>query len=228
MSPKDLIEVKTISDPRYVASYFVRLLRAYDAYACDDDRSRDRLLRMHLYNYFRLIRDYPNSPFVTEYYDHEDNVGEGMGKGQMLLIYPWDNWEFYFVEYQVIDNPSAVGEKIYAGARFASGCDLLSVPKRDDLILCIELWLADGMRCPAGIAERKSSTTPDISVDDSGMQMVRAADALKMLGLKQAQRQTLKNWAEKLGKPQPKKGFWYLDDIKFLKREYAPTLDRDV
>ena len=55
-----------------------------------------------------------------------------------------------------------------------------------------------------------------------------AADALKMLGLKQAQRQILKNWAEKLGKPQPKKGFWYLDDIKFLKREYAPTLDRDV
>ncbi len=200
MSDKDLIEVKTISDPYYVASYFVRLLRAYE---CDDDTSTDHLLRMYLYNYFRHIRDYPNSPFVTEYFDHDDNFGEGLGRGQMLLLYPWGAWTFYFVEYQVIDNPSGAGKKIHGSGCFTSGCDLLSAPKRDDLILCIELWLADGMRCPAGIAERKSSTTPDISVDDSGMQMVRAADALKMLGLKQTQRQTLKNWAEKFGKPQP-------------------------
>ncbi len=225
MSDKDLIEVKTISDPYYVASYFVRLLRAYE---CDDDTSTDHSLRMDLYSYFRRIRDYPNSPFVTEYFDHDDNFGEGLGRSQMLLIYPWGAWEFYFVQYGVIDNPSAVGEKIYVGARFASGCDLLSGEKRDDLIHCIELWLADRMRCPTGIAERKSSTTPDISVDDSGKKIISAGDALKVLGLKQTQRQTLTNWAKKAGKQKAKRGYWYLDDIKFLKREYAPTLDRDV
>lgn len=84
------------------------------------------------------------------------------------------------------------------------------------------------MRRPKGIAEHKSSTTLDISVDDSGRQMIRAGDALRMLGLKQSQRQTLANWAKKAEKEKPKKGFWYLDDIKYFKREYAPTLDRDV
>lgn len=83
MSSKDLIQVEAILDPRYVASYFVRCLRAYE---CDDDKSTDQLLRTRLYRHFQYIQDHTNSPFVTEYFDHEDNAELST---QMLLIYPW-------------------------------------------------------------------------------------------------------------------------------------------